>query len=167
MEDSSMKNFQIKKGDLALNSTRRVAMVRSKDKLIQDLTLFLLEPLGTGFTTPGYGSTLTLLETSEGGSRFIGRWTNEAFVAEIQGEVDRVLNLYQQSQIEKIRTASNRGELNNFTKGEILNSIDAIQAIIGQEPGSVLVSAYITTGIGQNVSFILENNATGTQIVTT
>ena len=163
MEDSSMKNLQIVKGDFALNKKRHANVVKSTDKLIQDLTLFLLEPLGIGYTTPGFGSTLTLME--EGGSRMIGRFMNSAFIAEIQGEVDRVLNLYQQTQIEKIRTASLRGELNNYTKGEILNSIDSIQALMGQVPITVLVNAKIQSGIGKNINFLLESNETNTKIV--
>jgi len=163
MEDSSMKNLQISKGDFVLNKNRHVKLVKSTDKLIQDLTLFLLEPLGIGYTTPGFGSTLNHMES--GGSRFIGRWMNQAFVSEIQSEVDRVLNLYQQTQIEKIKAASMRGFLNHYTKGEILNSIDAIQATMGQIPTTVLVNIRISTGIGKSVTFLIENNETQTQIV--
>src|SRR4051812_39258416 len=122
-----MKSFRVADGDLfvgANTSHGHVGMVTGRDKLVQDLTLWLLEPLGTGFTTPGFGSTLTTYSARDNRGRgqgtFVGRPYDERTTAELEAEVDRILNLYQQSQITKIRQAQLEGRLYLYSRAEIL-----------------------------------------------
>ena len=143
-------------------------MVRGRDKLVQDLTLWLLEPLGTGFMTPGFGSTLnTVVARDSRGrqqGRFIGRPFNERVAAEVESEVDRVLNLYQQDQVQKIRSAQLQGRLYLYSKKEILNSIDDINTTIDND--RAIVQAAITTGANQDLTLLAEVDTEEASIAT-
>lgn len=144
-----MKNFRITDGDLDLAHSQRVDMVLGRDKLGQDLTLWLLEPIGTGFATPGFGSTLNSITIGANGrreGRFIGRKFAAGMVVEIEAEIDRVLSLYQQNQVQKIRQARSEGRLYLYRRQEILDSIDSIQGVRDGEVAHVVID--ITTGSG-------------------
>jgi len=135
-------------------------MVKGRDKLVQDLTLWLLEPLGTGFMTPGFGSTLnTVVPRDAVGrqqGRFIGRQFTDRLAADVEAEIDRVLNLYQQDQVQKIRTAQIQGKLYLYSKKEVLNSIDNISTTMDHDRAIVVAS--ITTGANQDITFSAEVN---------
>ncbi len=51
-------------GDIQLGVGQRLDFVYGKNKLLQDLSLWLMEPLGTGFTTPNFGSRLDSMSGS-------------------------------------------------------------------------------------------------------
>lgn len=114
-----MKNLRIIDGDIVLGIGNHLAMVTGKDKLLQDLRLWLIEPFGTGFTTPNFGSLL---------SGYIGELNPEEQLSEIEDEVRRILGIYQAHQMENIRAAQSRGELSSYSKKEILNVIKTVEA---------------------------------------
>jgi hypothetical protein len=163
-----MRNFRVTDGDLDITTSRRADMVMGRDKLVQDLTLWLLEPLGTGFTTPGFGSTLnTVVARDSVGrqqGRFIGRSMNDQMVADVEAEIDRILSLYQQNQIQTIRQAQIQGRLYLYSRQEILNSIDNITTTIDLD--RVIVRAAITTGANQELTFLAQVDENGSDIAT-
>lgn len=161
-----MKNFRVTDGDLDVSSARRVNMVQGRDKLIQDLTLWLLEPLGVGFMTPAFGSTLNTTvardDVGRRAGRFIGQDFNERIASEVEAEIDRVLNLYQQNQILRIRQAQVDGELYLWNRREILNSIDDIKIAVDRDRAIVQVA--LTTGANQELTFLAEVDGEETSI---
>src|SRR5438105_4488925 len=128
--DLHMKSFEISDGDLSISKSKRVNLVQGREKLIQDLTLWLLEPLGIGFTTPSFGSTLNTVaprdDVGRGQGRFVGRSFTEDRALEVEAEIDRILHLYQQNQIQRIKNAQAQGTLYTFSRKEILDSIDSL-----------------------------------------
>lgn len=159
-----MKNFRITNGDLALASNGRVDMVRGQDKLSQDLTLWILEPIGQGFTTPSFGSILDSFD-SNGNHRFIGRNIDAQTLSEIRAEVDRILNLYQQHQIETIKISQIRGELDLYSKKEILNEIVSINAdTTPDELTAIIVDAKIRTAAGQSIALAIQSGDEGVRV---
>jgi len=162
----AVKNFRITDGDLDLSHSNRVDMVLGRDKLTQDLTLWLLEPLGTGYATPGFGSTLnTVVSRDTRGrreGRFIGQEYTEDVAVEIETEVDRVLNLYQQDQVQKIRQAKAEGRLYLYSKREILNSIDSITS--NQDRDTAVIKVDITTGANQELDLLAQVDTEEVQI---
>lgn len=145
-----MRCFRVEDGDLKISHSGRLDMVSGQDKLVQDLTHWLLEPLGIGFTTPGFGSTLTMQDPDVGASLYVGRTIDDQALAEIEFEISRVLNLYQQHQMQRIRKARSEGTLARFSRGEILDSIDNIR--VTTDVDSVVITIDMTTGSGQTLS---------------
>lgn len=147
-----MKSFRVREGDLVVTAGT-AETVSGSDKLIQDLTLWLQEPIGTGFTTPRFGSILPSL---------IGRGDPEAVVMEVQSEVQRVLSLYQTYQFEKIKAAKMNGRLYTFSRREILNRIYAVKAVaVGN---AVHVQARIQTGAGDDIDVPLSITSNGVSV---
>lgn len=158
-----MKNFKIHEGDLVLGPTKHVEMVRGRSKLIQDLSLWLLEPLGTGWTTPGFGSTLW---------ERIGGQMSEENIAEAVSEVERVLALYQQDQVQKVQQARLQGRLGLYSRTEILDVIEDVRAQVGQRvqlsgqpttitsPDSLVIRAYLRNAKDEpiNITTNVNNN---------
>ena len=144
-------------------------MVQGRDKLAQDLTLWLLEPLGTGYSTPAFGSTLNSVVTRDARGRqegrFIGQAPIDSLVVEVEAEIDRVLNLYQQDQVQKIRQAKSEGRLYLYSKREILNSIDDISSRTDRDVA--IVSVGITTGANQDLDLLAQVDTDEVQIAAT
>lgn len=163
-----MQNFQLTDGDLNITKSKRVSMVTGRDKLVQDLTLWLMEPLGAGYMTPGFGSTLNTFTDRDEQNRqqgaFVGRYFTEQLAAEIIAEIDRVLNLYQQNQIQKIHTAQVRGTLYLYTLSEILNSIDDIEG--SQDTDVANIQVTLTTGANSQITFMAQVGTDQTMIAT-
>lgn len=153
-----MKNFRVTDGDLDINKSNRVDMVQGRDKLVQDLTLWLLEPLGIGFTTPNFGALLNYIDLVTVGPRrrqeghFIGKGLTEQRAAEVESEVDRILNLYQSNQIEKIRRAQIEGRLYLFRRAEILDSIDQVASRIDRD--RMIIKASLTSGANSDITLL-------------
>ena len=161
-----MKNFRITDGDLDLGQSQRVDLVTGRDKLIQDLVLWLLEPLGTGYSTPGFGSLLNSIVTMgtqgrrEG--RFIGQEFTESLAVEVEAEIDRVLSLYQQDQVQKIRSARAEGRLYLYSRREILDSINEI--VSTRDGDRAIISVNINTGANQDFSLLAQADTEEVQI---
>lgn len=163
-----MKNWRVTNGDLDINKSNRVDMVQGRDKLIQDLTLWMLEPLGIGFTTPNFGALLNYLDIGPKGrasGHFIGRNLDEQRAAEVESEIDRILNLYQQDQIQKIKRAQLEGRLYLYRRTEVLNSIQEVASRIDGD--RMIVRASITSGANQDISLLARVDTEETDISAT
>lgn len=132
-----MKTLTVQNGDLQLDNSGRLTFQVGSNKLIQDLTLWLEEPIGTGFTTPNFGSILPNL---------IGQVFTPYLSAQIQAETLRIFTLYQQNQISALKNAQNLSQLGNWNKSEIINSIDHINVYPDSNlPTMIDVTVDITT----------------------
>ncbi len=80
-----MKSLKVRDGDFVLATNHRVEFAYGKDKLLQDLKLWLLEPLGIGYTSRSFGSTLESL---------VGENSPEQHRIQVVSEIQRVLGLY-------------------------------------------------------------------------
>src|SRR5207237_2341593 len=114
-----MRSLRVEDGDLVLGGGRRAQVVELEDKLLQDLRMWLLEPLGTNPLAPNFGSTL---------SGMIGMSDPDALGLEVETEVERILGLYQQTQLENIQYALNNGLPFMYSRREILNTIEDVTA---------------------------------------
>lgn len=132
-----MKTLRLKDGDLSIDLGRRLEFVRGRDKLLQDLKLWLLEPLGTGFTTPSFGSLV------EG---FIGSDDPEEVAADLAAEIRRVILLYQRWQLERITAARTEGTLGYWTKSEIIEEIVEVKTRAVYDTVEVKISLKTLTG---------------------
>ena len=132
-----MHSFLIQSGDLVIGSHNRLLLADYQQKLIQDLNCWFLESFGEGFTTPNFGS---LLDT------YIGGVDPQSLVAQVQGEVQRLLGLYQGQQIQLLKQAQSRNQLSNWAASQVIQSIGPITtSAVGTQ---ITVDIQITTAQG-------------------
>jgi len=143
-----MKTISISNGDIQL-SGGKIQFAIGNNKLVQDITRWLEEPLGTGPTTPGFGSLLLGM---------IGQQLNNSSISSIQSEISRVLQLYLGQQILSLQTAQNSAQLSLWNKSEIIQSIDSVNVTV--QNSSILANISITTLASNTIDLTvsLDNN---------
>lgn len=139
------KSLAVVNGDLVIGAGRAFGTVSGRDKLLQDLRLWVLEKMGVDPSTPTYGNTLdgSVVDGIEH-EGFIGQLMTQDNLNEIRNIVIDLLQRYQVMQFEKIRqeTLMYLGE-NTLDEGEVLERIDSVDVkSIGT---TVLVSVRVTT----------------------
>lgn len=146
-------SFQLQNGDLSPFGPGGLAVVTGSQKLVQDLRCWLLESVGTDPLHLDYGSNLdggkspdgTIIESN------IGSVIDKQHLLAIESEVRRVLNAYQEQQVNRLyRDQQALGGKNTFSAGEILYSIQSVQVTTVGDV--VVVQVGIQTADGQSVS---------------
>ncbi len=152
-----MKCLRILDGDISFTTGRRAEFVYGKDKLLQDLKLWLMEPFGIGPTTPSFGTSL---------NEMIGEDRADALVAKVRAEIQRVLSLYQAFQFERLRLAKKNGTLAYWSRQEILQEITDVRVNATLDRVEVVVSLTTMSQAGQNnaVSLPLAITTSGLQV---
>jgi hypothetical protein len=145
------KSFAVVNGDLVIGPGRSLSLVSGRQKLLQDLRLWVLEKMGIDPSTPTYGNLLD--GGTEDGSNvegFIGRIMTDDALNEIRNVIIDLLQRYQTMQYEKIRAETLRylGE-NTLDEDEILETINSV---IVQDLGTTaLVQVKLTTLAGSSI----------------
>ena len=147
-----MKTIAVSNGDIQLNNGK-IQFAVGSNKLAQDLTRWFQEPLGTGFTTPNFGS---LLPGMVGGNQ------NTTTVSAVTNEITRVLQLYQGQQIISLKNAQNSAMLSNWNKSEIIQNINSVKASL--QYASIVVEVSITTLNNNNIQLLLSINNSGVTV---
>jgi len=148
-----MKTIQVQNGDIALDSGGRLQFVQGTSKLVQDLTLWLKENYGIGFTSPNFGSLLPGL---------IGAPMTGGTLARVRTEVTRIISLYQSQQILALKQSQTRAQLSNWNKSEIINSIDSI--VVTPNYTSINITVGLTTLSGSTLSLTILITSEGLQV---
>lgn len=148
------KSFKIVSGDLSVGAGRSFELVEGSNKLAQDLRLWILERIGTDPATPTYGSALDggIIDGQEIPS-FIGQPITSARISEIQTEIYRILELYQQTQLEKMQTemALFNGK-HTLSGSEVLASIDSVDTAAS---GDIIIARVTVSDAADNQFNIL------------
>jgi phage baseplate assembly protein W len=124
-------SFRILNGDLDLSSNT-FGVCTGIEKLTQDLSLWIKEEYGIDRFHPDYGSTT---------ESFIGDIASELNQHELEVEVVRVLNIYQQIQLLDVQ--KNPGK---FTLDELLNTIESVNCTVNYD--SIDIKVVFTTASG-------------------
>lgn len=119
-----MKSISIQDGDIQLSVSRRMDFVSGEAKLRQDLELWLRESLGIGPTSPGFGSRL---------SSYLGMADVNTSRVLIDAEVRRVLSLYQAWQLDRLRKAKNSGQLQSWSRSEVLDEVVSVKTTVEED----------------------------------
>lgn len=143
-----MKTLVVRNGDIQVNSGK-LLFAKGTTKLVEDITRWLQEPLGTGWTTPGFGSTLYAM---------IGTPQTAASTNMVSTEILRVLQLYQGQQILDLRAAQNSAQLAYYSQDEVIQKVQDITVELGFN--SILANVSIETLAGNlvNLSVSIGNN---------
>lgn len=126
-------SLKITNGDLTARGSH-LDIVQGVDKLIQDIDLWLREQYQVDRFHISFGSIL---------DNFIGGVIDNTTKVEVQAEVLRVMNNYQNLQL--IRFKNNPQK---FSPDELLNQITSIQVNISYD--KVIVSLFFTTAAGSS-----------------
>lgn len=140
-------SLQLTNGDLAIG-TNGLNTVTGASKLTQDLRCYLLTPTGTDPLHLTYGSIMDGGTDPSGNPvpGIIGQPNNNAAVTFIGGEVRRVCQAYQASQIARNATDVATYGKSTLTADEALLSVEGIT--IQQVTTQALVTATLQTGTG-------------------
>jgi hypothetical protein len=139
------KSFALTNGDLSIGEGRSFQIVKGREKLGQDLRLWVLERIGTDPSTPDFGSTL------DGGKvngqpvqSFIGQMISPTTLAAIRQDITNLVTRYQALQYSKIRTETTR-YLGSTTidQDEAIASINSID--VRASGTTVIVQINLTT----------------------
>lgn len=147
-----MKTIAVSNGDIQLNSGK-IQFVTGSNKLFQDLSRWLQEPLGTGFTSPGFGSLLTSM---------VGGTQNSGTVTTITNEITRILELYQGQQTIDLQQAQNVAQLSNWNKSEIIQNIVSVDVTV--QNSSIIAAVTINTLSGNIINLNLAINNNGVNV---
>lgn len=157
------KSLSLINGDLAVGAGRAFQTVSGREKLKQDLMLWVLEKVGTDPATPTYGNKLdggqidnTIIPT------FIGQIVNEQTIMAIQSEVVDLVQRYQSMQYEKMRQETIQyGGPNTLEAGEVIDRISSVQTK-SMNGTTVLVQMQVTTLTGTELKLTIPVTAGGT-----
>jgi len=150
-----MKTITVSNGDIQLNNGK-LAFSYGANKLAQDIALWLKEPLGTGWTTPNFGSLLPGM---------IGKAQTSNIVSSIENEVIRVLQLYQGQQVIMLQQAQNAAQLSYWNRNEIIQSIVSVSASVSPtNPTAINVAIILQTLTGSLVNLLASVNNNGVVI---
>jgi hypothetical protein len=152
------KSFAIVNGDLVIDAGRSFGIVSGRDKLLQDLRLWVLEKLGIDPATPTYGNRLEGSANEQNYSGFVGALMTTDNLHSIRNIVIDMLQRYQSMQFEKIRGETLRyvGK-NTLDEEEILQSIDSVEVI--NFATTALVQVVITTLGGTGIRLTIPVSA--------
>lgn len=158
-----MRNFKLFNGDLVLGKSNHLDTVQDQVKLTQDLKCWLMEPYGTGFLTPNFGSFLDY----SGSQGFIGRPIGPETESELRAEIERVISLFQNAQQEKIKLARYNNTLNIFSRKEILNRVTQIDIRInGTRSDAYDVNIGLETANGALIAMGVSTSEEGVNVAT-
>ena len=118
-------SLAIQNGDLAMSGSQ-MAIVSGTDKLVQDLTLWMVERYGIDISHPRYGSCF---------ENYIGGIINLTTQQTIESEALRVLNNYQ-----KVQQLALSASPTVFSLSELLASVNNVNVAISYDTVQVSVS---------------------------
>lgn len=142
-------SLQIRNGDFTSGGAQ-LGTVSSHEKLVQDLSHWLLEPMGTDNLHAGYGSLIDGgVENGIERESMIGLAINDSTLLRIRAEISRIIEEYRSLQL--TRAKQDKFALKNatLTKGEILYEVNGVS--VSPQEDTVTVSISITTGTDQMI----------------
>lgn len=149
------KSLAIENGDLIIGSGRSYQTVSGRQKLLQDLKLWVLEKIGTDPLLPTYGSVF------DGGiidgqvvDSFIGEATTQEIRNNIRIATLELLDRYQSMQFEKMRSETLLYNGNNsLDADEVIDEI--VSASVIQVETTILIQVLLTTLAGTNLKLTI------------
>ena len=138
-----MKGFKIVNGDIALSGNGDVVMLTGSERIVQELSAWLLEPLGTDKLHARFGS---ILDTK------IGELAVGDSVLSIKSEVVRVVNNYTTYQKRQLDEANANGTLvSKWGAGDIISSVNSVAVTANCDTVTVIITLTLASGETVNI----------------
>jgi len=139
-----MYGLKVAEGDLAVRGDGNISEVRGAERLRQELSHWLLEPVGTDTLYPRFGSML---------DGMVGSPMLPEYISEVRTEVGRVVTNYVEYQKRMMNADRERGAalfLENWPDDEIVDTVDGIA--VENVADRLLVTVKLTTVAGTRVA---------------
>lgn len=135
-----MYDLKIVDGDISLNGDGSVKTVSGADRIIQELSCWLLEPIGTDRMYSAFGS---ILNDSIGGT------VSSTTKTDVKAEVTRVVNnyvTYQRKQYQEYVNGVNGNIVNVWGAGDLIKSVVSIDVSAVADTVRVVVRLKLSDG---------------------
>ena len=152
-------SLQVANGDLVFNGTS-LSTVSGAQKLVQDMTCGILEPMGTDDMHPTYGAVIDGGTLPDGTYQqgIIGNANDEYAAQFVSSEINRVASNLQQAQAVRNQNDLATYGRSTLTPDETLQSLGDVSITTAQN--QMLVSVDLQTGSGP-VSVAIPATTTG------
>lgn len=140
-------SLRVSNGDLSIGSGG-LNTVTGSDKLVQDLSCALLEPMGNDSMHPTFGSLIDGGTDASGNisTGYIGQPNNDQNDALVASEVQRIARTYQASQIARNNSDVAVYGKSTLTADEALLGLSSLNVQRAQD--QLLITAVLQTGAG-------------------
>lgn len=149
-----MRSIQVEDGDIVRNSGQ-LAFADGATKLIQDLTLWLKEPgygnppQGPGYTTPSFFSLL---------DSYIGQSNAGLVQTQVKAEILRILGLYQENQILRLKEAQTYATLAYWNKAQVIERVASVDVTSMNDTITASVVLYTLANTELPLNIIIDQN---------
>jgi phage baseplate assembly protein W len=134
-----MRTFKIVNRDLVIGQSS-YEEIMGRAKIAQDLEIATLTPYGSDRFHRGYGSLL---------AQKIGLPESNLSSAQVQGEVQRIINNYMLVQQMTLQAYQARGFASPYTNADLVAQVTALNVVVNTD--SITVDAQIQTAANQTV----------------
>lgn len=133
-----MYDLKITDGDLAVRGDGNITKIYGAERIVQDLSCWILEPFNTDPMYSRFGSTVWDM---------IGATVTNDRLGQLKAEITRVVNNYYEYQQRQISQAVGNGTFNYaFPNDEVIGSIDSIDVSAIADSVSVVVKLTMASG---------------------
>lgn len=133
-----MYDLKITDGDLAVRGDGNITKIYGTERIVQDLSCWILEPFNTDPMYSRFGSTVWDM---------IGTTVTSDNLGQLKAEITRVVNNYYEYQQRQISQAVGNGTFNYaFPNDEVIGSIDSIDVSAIADSVSVVVKLTMASG---------------------
>lgn len=133
-----MYDLKITDGDLAVRGDGNITKIYGAERIVQDLSCWILEPFNTDPMYSRFGSTVWDM---------IGTTVTNDNLGQLKAEITRVVNNYYEYQQRQISQAVGNGTFNYaFPNDEVIGSIDSIDVSAIADSVSVVVKLTMASG---------------------
>lgn len=133
-----MYDLKITDGDLAVRGDGNITKIYGAERIVQDLSCWILEPFNTDPMYSRFGSTVWDM---------IGTTVTNDNLGQLRAEITRVVNNYYEYQQRQISQAVGNGTFNYaFPNDEVIGSIDSIDVSAMADSVSVVVKLTMASG---------------------
>lgn len=142
------KSLAVINGDLVIGPGRSYQIVSGKDKLKQDLKLWVLERIGSDPLLPDYGSLFDGgIVNGQTQESYIGNVANPQVLSELRALTIKLVNNYQTMQYNKMQDEAvlYQGK-NTLDSDEVIDKLTAVNVV--QSGTTILIQVVISTLAG-------------------
>ena len=135
-----MYGLKVTNGDLAVMGDGNCVLVEGRERLAQEISHWLLEPLGTDALYNRFGSTL---------DQIIGSPMLAEYIAEVRTEVGRVLQnymAYQTRQMNEDRLKGDEVFLKNWKDEDIIDAVEGLSVKAVADTLKVTIKLFTVAG---------------------
>lgn len=141
-----MRTWKISESDVSVRGDGWLNELKGYERVAQEMSCWLLEPVGTDPLYPNFGSRLSEMVGSA-----IGSGTTEDVRAEVMRVLENYMS-YTRARIEESRTLDATTFVEMWGNGEVLSSIDSVRVDSVADTVRVTVSFSMSDGTQASVA---------------